>query len=292
MPKATTITAPAAPLPMPYTGTSSSPWASDKTTARTRGFLTRYLDLGLTAPAAVTDAVAAFTTATAWAAGVAPDARNARAQYRADLLDAARTGATEPDRTHVIAALTRADATSMVGKDLAAVSETLHMELMGTVTAHLDEMTNTIVTEHEQLWRDAKTQADRLPASVRNADDAVANGPDTAAAWLNLTHIGARLMKVRDARVRAASLDGTRHSIDYALFRHPDRFPKDDVAPTNDALRVLDLIVDRHGVEPWCPTTSELAQHVETERAATARRRQGPEAARGRYVPPPMWNRP
>ena len=279
-------------LPLPYTGTGSSPWASDKTTARTRGFLSRHIALGLAAPAAVTDAVAAFTTATTWATTVAPDARNARAQYRLDLLAAARTGAAEPDRAHVIAALTRADATSMVGQDLAAVSETLHMELMTTVTAHLDAMTDTIVAEHDRLMTDAKTQADRLPASVQSADDAVAAGPDAAAAWLALTHIGDRLMKVRDLRVRAASLDGTRHSIDYALYRRPDRFPKGDPAPVNDALKVLDLIVDRHGVEPWCPARDELAHHVETERAATARRRQGPESTRGRYVSPPMWNKP
>ncbi len=279
-------------LPLPYTGTGSSPWASDKTTARTRGFLSRHIALGLAAPAAVTDAVAAFTTATTWATTVAPDARNARAQYRLDLLAAARTGAAEPDRAHVIAALTRADATSMVGQDLAAVSETLHMELMTTVTAHLDAMTDTIVAEHDRLMTDAKTQADRLPASVQSADDAVAAGPDTAAAWLALSHIGDRLMKVRDLRVRAASLDGTRHSIDYALYRRPDRFPKGDPAPVNDALKVLDLIVDRHGVEPWCPARDELAHHVETERAATARRRQGPESTRGRYVSPPMWNKP
>jgi len=279
-------------LPMPYTGTGSSPWAADKGTARTRGFLTRYLDLGLITPSAVTDAVTAFTTATTWATTVGPDARNARAQYRLDLLAAARTGAAEPDRAHVIAALTRADATSMVGQDLAAVSETLHMELMTTVTAHLDAMTDTIVAEHDRLMTDAKTQADRLPASVQSADDAVAAGPDTAAAWLALSHIGDRLMKVRDVRIRAALLDGTRHSVDYALFRRPDRFPKDDPAPVNDALRVLDLIVDRHGVEPWCPTTVELAAHVDAERSAAVRRRQGPESTRGRYVPPPMWNKP
>lgn len=277
-------------LPLPYTP-GSTPWASDKQTARIRGFAAHYLGIEqLPLPDQVADTLAAFTRAVEWAEQPRPDADAARHEYRRQLLDAAVGDTAPPDVAPVITALARADASTAVARDTATVTEELHMTLMGAVLSNLDEMVTSLVGEHDQLMAAARSEAARLPASVRSADAAVAAGPDTAAAWLALSDIGARLMRVRDTRLRAAGLDGTRNGPDYALHRYPERFPKDDTAPSSDALRVLDLIVDRHRTEPWCPTRAELVDHVEQRAAAAAATRRGPESRTGRYGPPPIWD--
>ena len=280
-------------LPLPYSP-GSSPWSSDKQTARIRGLATRYLDLGLDLPDQVAAAVTAHTRLVAWAGTPRPDADHARHDYRRELLDAATGDGTPPDPSPVIAALARADASTAIAKDTAQVSDELHLAVMGAVLANLDEMTNTIAAEHTELMAQAAAAADNLPATITTGEAAAVHSEPAATAWRRLDQIGQRILSVRNCRVKAAALDPTRGALDYALFRRPDKFPKDEAAPVGQpaAAAVLDLIRDPYGVEPWCPTRDELAHHVEQERAAGVRRRQGPEGARGRYVPPPMWNKP
>ncbi len=279
-------------LPMPYSP-SLTPYFSDKHTARVRGFTARYLALDLALPDEVAAALAAHARLVEWAGTPQPEADNARDQYRRDLLDAATAeGGTPPDPAPVITALARADAATAVATDTAQVSEELHLQLMGAVLANLDEMIATLATEHDDLIRQSLDAADSLPATITTGEAAAVHSEAAATAWRSLDQIGHRLLSVRHCRVKAAALDPTRGAADYALFRHPDRFPTDEPAPVGQpaAAAVLDLLRDPHAAGPWCPTRAQLAEHAERMTAAAAHTRRGPEARRGRYIAPPMWD--
>lgn len=276
-------------LPLPYT-VDNSPWHDGKQVAVIRGFLDRYTTIGLELPTPVADAVTAFTAATGWARNAAPDADEARHNYRQAVITAARSGAPEPDLDAVVTAVARDQAHSLIRRDLADISATLHADVITATINNLDAMIQNLAEEHDRLLSTAREHAERLPASVRDADGAVSAGAKPAAAWAALADTGTQLTKVRAARHRIGVIDHPPGSGDYLLWRRPDRLPPDHPAGSNPALVAIDLVVDPHGAEPWCPTRDELAAHVEQRAAAAAVTRRGPESRTGRYGPPPIWD--
>ena len=285
-----TATATATRIPLPYSP-GGSPWMADKTTARVLGFLTRYLDLDLDVPDAVAQPLDAYRRLASWVDRPMPDAQVARQRFRDALLIAARNNDPQPDTEPVITALARADAQHRVARDLEAASATLHSDLIAAVRAHLDDMLGTLAVEHDALLASARTQADLLPASVTTADAAVAAGPDAAAAWLALSDLGVRLRSVRACRAKIGSVDHPRGCEPYLGYQHPERFPKDDTPSRSvDAVAVLDLLHDRVGAGPWCPTRPQLVAHLETQARHAARDRQGPHASTGQYRASQWWS--